>query len=244
MAANNRTKSKRSDRAAKRGEANPEVDQGNFSLPFPPNGYNAVKGQRRIKELLVRLAERLEKTAAEIEKRKATNAKTKKLLGDTLSYVQECLPSHNVDAAKWILLYDSGERMKVVTHLRESARYCRDWTTEGIVRLVPWANPEAESEAIRIAGWIDEKGEKDLALAPTQMRILEQLHPDERGADNVTAKNLADAVGISPRYCRTVIAQLREKGLVAYKRSLGYYRPDMPPKPITDDPTCQQGAVI
>ena len=199
MAANNKTKSKRSDRAAKRGEVDPEVDRGGISFQFPPNGYNAVEGHRQTKEWLSRLAERLEKTAAEIEKEKASHAKTKKLLVDTLSEVQECLPSHNVDAAKQIEWYDSGERHAVATQLRASALYLRDWTTEGIVRQLPWTNPAGKRDAIRIARWIDAKAEKAMEAKAVKVGAGQTANEKaKRATDAAASANLRAGFTFNP----------------------------------------------
>lgn len=72
-------------------------------------------------------------------------------------------------------------------------------------------------------------------LTEPQYRILEELHPKHRGPAKRTGEDLAKRLNVGRTTFFEAVRLLKDRGLVANKRGFGYYRPDMPPKPVTDE---------
>jgi hypothetical protein len=69
-----------------------------------------------------------------------------------------------------------------------------------------------------------------------QNRILEELHPEHRRADIMTAEVLAKTLNKSVRGTHYALRGLKRTGEVKNRRGLGYYRKEYPPMPVTDEP--------
>ena len=81
------------------------------------------------------------------------------------------------------------------------------------------------------------RGQISKVWTELQYRILEELHPNHRGAVNATAEYLAGRLDAGVTTVKEAIKSLQEADVVANKRGLGYYRLDEPlPNPGTDTP--------
>lgn len=79
------------------------------------------------------------------------------------------------------------------------------------------------------------KSNADTPFTETQYMILEELHPDFRGAKKITAEFLAKRLDKGVTTIKEAIKVLREARLVGNEPGFGYYRQDLPlPKPSTD----------
>jgi len=67
-----------------------------------------------------------------------------------------------------------------------------------------------------------------------QNRILEELSPEHRDIGKMTAEMLAKKLGCTTQGLHKAMKPLKDANKVKNKSGLGYYRPESPPKPITD----------
>jgi len=106
--------------------------------------------------------------------------------------------------------------------------------------LTDWLCEQEGVESSNASGSVVDEGRADVrskfgVLTETQYRILEETHPVARRATSMTADRLVRRLRISRSTFFAQVKPLMEKGYIANMRGIGYFRPDAPPKPVTDE---------